>query len=58
MIGGDLMEGPMVWNTIHGLRGRRLGLLIALMLALAGCGQLATQQPPVQAPAPIKLPPL
>ena len=52
------MEGPMAWNTMHGLRGRRLGLLIALMLALAGCGQLATQQPPVQAPAPIKLPPL
>ena len=52
------MEGSMVWNTIDGSRGRRLGLLIALMLALAGRGQLATQQPPVQAPAPMKLPPL
>jgi hypothetical protein len=52
------MEGSMVWNSIQVLRGRRLGLLIALMLALAGCGQLATQQPPVQAPAPMKLPPL
>ena len=35
---------------------RRLGLLIGLVLALGGCAQIASQQPPVQ--APLKLPPL
>ena len=44
--------------------GRRLALLIGLIFTLAGCGELASQQPPVQ-PTPvsqqhtasIKLPP-
>jgi hypothetical protein len=35
---------------------RRLALLIGLVLALGGCAQVASQQPPVQ--APLKLPPL
>jgi hypothetical protein len=43
---------------MHGRAVRRLGLLIALVLGLAGCGQLASQQPPISQQAPLKLPPL
>jgi hypothetical protein len=55
----------MGWGSLRGLRGRRLAvLLIGLGLALGGCGQLASQQPPVQPASAsqhqvsIKLPPL
>jgi hypothetical protein len=53
----------MMWDTTRGPGGRRLVLLIGLVLALGGCAQLASQQSPAQ-PAPvsqqtasIKLPP-
>ena len=47
----------MFRDNLRERRGlRRLALLIGLVLALGGCGQLASQQPPVQ--APLKLPPL
>jgi hypothetical protein len=55
----------MVYRTTRGPRGVRLALLIGFILALGGCGQLATQQPSgqpastsQQQPASIKLPPL
>jgi hypothetical protein len=51
----------MFRDNVRGRAGR-LGLFIGLVLALGGCGQLASQQPPVQSPmsqqAPLKLPPL
>jgi hypothetical protein len=53
----------MTWDTIRGLGGRRLALLIGFVLALGGCGQLAANQQPSAQPAPqqqpasIKLPP-
>jgi hypothetical protein len=52
----------MVWGTMRGPGGRRV-LLIGLILALGGCGQLASQQPPVQPASSqqqvsMKLPPL
>jgi hypothetical protein len=53
--------GTMFRDNMRGRAGR-LGFLIGLVLALGGCGQLASQQPPVQSPmsqqAPLKLPPL
>ena len=53
--------GTMFRDNMRGRAGR-LGLFIGLVLALGGCGQLASQQPPVQSPmsqqAPLKLPPL
>jgi hypothetical protein len=54
----------MVWGTMRGPGGRRLALLIGLILGLGGCGQLASQQPSVQPAsasqqtASMKLPPL
>jgi hypothetical protein len=55
----------MAWSTMRGLGVRRLALLIGVIGALGGCGQLAGQQSPVQSssaspqqPASIKLPPL
>lgn len=64
-VGGDVscfgLGGTMNRNNMGGRVGR-LGLVISLVLALGGCGQLASQQPPVQSPmsqqAPLKLPPL
>jgi hypothetical protein len=57
-------RGTMVWGTMRGPGGRRLALLIGLILGLGGCGQLASQQPSVQPAsasqqtASMKLPPL
>jgi hypothetical protein len=58
------LRGTMMWDTTRGLGGRRLVLLIGLVLALGGCAQLTSQQSPAQsAPvsqqqtASIKLPP-
>jgi hypothetical protein len=56
-------EGTMFWSNMRWLGGRRLWLLVGLMLALAGCGQLAYQQPTGQSTplsqqqASVKLPP-
>jgi hypothetical protein len=53
----------MCWSNMRGLGGRRIWLLVGLVLALGGCGQLAYQQPTGQ-PTPlsqqqasVKLPP-
>jgi hypothetical protein len=49
-------------NLLGRRGGRRVVLFVGLVLALGGCGQLTSQQPPVQSPisqqAPLKLPPL
>jgi hypothetical protein len=52
----------MLWSNMRALGARRLGLLIGLVLALGGCGQLAYQQPtgqptPLSQQASVKLPP-
>jgi hypothetical protein len=52
------MGTVMFRDNLRGRDLRRLGLLIGLLLALAGCGQLGSQQPPVSQQAPLKLPPL
>jgi hypothetical protein len=52
----------MAWSTMRGLGVRWLALLLGLIGALGGCGQLSSQQAPVplsqQQQASIKLPPL